>query len=73
MHLAAAVGTPVVALFGPTAPWRTGPFGSGHQILRAPAPCAPCFKRSCNVGGCMDRISVDRVLAAVNGNLKLET
>ena len=73
MHLAAAVGTPVVALFGPTAPWRTGPFGPGHQILRAPAPCAPCFKRSCNVGGCMDRISVDRVLAAVNGNLKLET
>jgi 3-deoxy-D-manno-octulosonic-acid transferase/heptosyltransferase-1 len=73
MHLAAAVGTPVVALFGPTAPWRTGPFGSGHHIVRAPAPCAPCFKRRCDAGGCMHRISVDRVLTAVNGNLKLET
>jgi 3-deoxy-D-manno-octulosonic-acid transferase/heptosyltransferase-1 len=73
MHLAAAVGTPVVALFGPTAPWRTGPFGPGHHIVRAPAPCAPCFKRRCDAGGCMHRISVDRVLAAVNGNLKLET
>jgi 3-deoxy-D-manno-octulosonic-acid transferase/heptosyltransferase-1 len=65
MHLAAAIGTPVVALFGPTAPWRTGPFGPGHQIVRAPAPCAPCFKRRCDIGGCMDRISVERVLAAV--------
>ena len=35
MHIAAALGTTVVAIFGPTAPWRTGPFGSGHKILRA--------------------------------------
>lgn len=65
MHLAAAVGTPTVALFGPTAPWRTGPHGPGHQVLRAPAPCAPCFKRRCPSGGCMDRIPVDRVMDAV--------
>ncbi|RLB98475.1 MAG: lipopolysaccharide heptosyltransferase I [Deltaproteobacteria bacterium] len=65
MHLAAAAGTPVVALFGPTAPWRTGPFGPGHHIVRAPAPCAPCFKRRCQAGGCMNRIPVERVLAAV--------
>jgi ADP-heptose:LPS heptosyltransferase len=37
MHLAAAVGTPLVALFGPTDPARTGPWGEGHQVLR-PAP-----------------------------------
>jgi len=65
MHLAAAVGTPTVALFGPTAPWRTGPCGPGHQVVRAPAACAPCFKRRCAAGGCMDRISVDRVMDAV--------
>ncbi|HUV77493.1 MAG TPA: glycosyltransferase family 9 protein, partial [Desulfobacterales bacterium] len=47
MHMAAAVGTPVVALFGPTAPWRTGPFGSGHQIVRGGPECSPCFKREC--------------------------
>jgi heptosyltransferase I len=69
MHLAAAVGTPVVALFGPTAPWRTGPFGPGHRIVRAPVHCAPCFKRDCDIGGCMDRISVDRVMAAVERTL----
>lgn len=47
MHLAAAVGTPVVALFGPTAPWRTGPYGEGHVVLRQDLTCSPCFKREC--------------------------
>jgi 3-deoxy-D-manno-octulosonic-acid transferase/heptosyltransferase-1 len=62
MHLAAAVGTPVVALFGPTAPWRTGPFGSDHQIIRAGLECSPCFKRSCQTVECMAQISVENVL-----------
>lgn len=47
MHLAAAVGTPVVALFGPTAPWRTGPYGADHDVLRTGIACSPCFKRDC--------------------------
>jgi heptosyltransferase-1 len=47
MHLAAALGTPVLALFGPTDPRRTGPYGSGHRVLRQPLPCAPCMKDSC--------------------------
>ena len=64
MHLAAAVGTPVVALFGPTAPWRTGPFGLGHKIIRADLECSPCFKRQCNTIDCMKQISVDQVLDA---------
>lgn len=66
MHLAAAVGTPVVALFGPTAPWRTGPFGKGHKIIRAGLCCSPCFKRQCTAIDCMKQISVDDVLAGVN-------
>ena len=65
MHLAAAVETPVVALFGPTAPWRTGPYGSGHQIVRAELECAPCFKRQCETTDCMHQISVAQVLEAV--------
>ncbi|MBC8392893.1 MAG: lipopolysaccharide heptosyltransferase II [Deltaproteobacteria bacterium] len=65
MHLAAAVGTPVVALFGPTAPWRTGPFGSGHQIIRADLVCSPCFKRQCDTTDCMKQISVQQVLNGV--------
>lgn len=72
MHLAAAVGTPVAALFGPTAPWRTGPFGEGHHVLRGEAPCAPCFKRSCRRGDrkCMSDISVERVVMAVGDLLE---
>jgi heptosyltransferase-1 len=70
MHLAAAVGTPVVALFGPTAPNRTGPHGERHTIVRAPVPCSPCFKRRCastvvEEFGCMKRVEVDQVLDAV--------
>jgi len=69
MHMAAAVGTPVIALFGPTAPWRTGPFGSEHKILRSGLECSPCFKRQCSTIDCMKQISVEQVLAAANSIL----
>lgn len=65
MHLAAAVGLPVVALFGPTAPWRTGPYGPQHRVVRAGTPCSPCFKRDCDTCRCMTAIRVDQVTAAV--------
>ena len=68
MHLAAAVGTPVVAIFGPTDPSLTGPYGSGHAVLRAAVPCAPCFKGQCRNSDpmvCMKQVSVAEVLAAV--------
>jgi heptosyltransferase-1 len=65
MHLAAAVGTPVVALFGPTAPWRTGPFGECHEVIRAGLSCSPCFKRSCDTARCMDDLSPEEAFAAV--------
>ena len=74
MHLAAAVGTPVVALFGPTAPWRTGPFGPGHTIIRADLECSPCFKRQCKTIDCMKQISVDQVFdAAMSAIFTTET
>jgi len=65
MHIAAALGTPVVALFGPTAPWRTGPFGPAKQVIRVGLECSPCFKRQCETLDCMEQISVERVLAGV--------
>ena len=71
MHLAAAAGAPVVALFGPTAPWRTGPFGEGHKILRAEVACSPCLKRHCDRDhACMDQITVDQVVQATQALLK---
>ena len=64
MHLAAALGTPVAALFGPTAPWRTGPFGEGHQVVRLGLSCSPCFKRQCPDPRCLTDLSPEMVEAA---------
>jgi heptosyltransferase II len=47
-HLAAAMGTPVVAVFGPTDPWRSAPRGPA-VVMRNPLPCAPCFYRVCPI------------------------
>lgn len=47
MHAAAALGKPLVALFGPTEPRRTGPYGQLHGVLRMDLPCSPCFKSYC--------------------------
>ena len=47
MHLAAALGVPCVALFGPTDPERTGPTGDGHRVLYTDRWCSPCFRRRC--------------------------
>ncbi len=66
MHLGAAMGIPVVALFGPTAPWRTGPVGDQHHIVRTGVPCSPCFRRECASQECMQEISVDDVLRCVD-------
>ncbi|HEY4706015.1 MAG TPA: glycosyltransferase family 9 protein [Thermodesulfobacteriota bacterium] len=65
MHIAAAAGAKVVALFGPTAPWRTGPYGKGHVVVRKGLECSPCFKRDCPDPRCMDGITVDDVVKAL--------
>ena len=69
MHLAAAVRTPVVALFGPTDPGRTGPYGEGHVVLRRDMTCSPCFAKTCETRRCMLEITVDEVYEAVRGKL----
>ena len=47
MHVAAALGKPIVALFGPTEPRRTGPYGHLEQVLQLELPCVPCLKPYC--------------------------
>ena len=47
MHIAAALQLPVVSLFGPTDPAKTGPFGNRHHVFRTQVTCSPCFKRKC--------------------------
>jgi len=72
MHIAAAVGTPVVALFGPTSATRTGPYGAGHRVLTGQVPCSPCFNRSCRnpvTLECLHKVSPEQVMAAVRAQL----
>jgi ADP-heptose:LPS heptosyltransferase len=64
MHLAAAMGRPVVGLFGPTDPGRTGPQGEGHQIIFHRQPCWPCMTPTCQDRPCMSAITVEEVVAA---------
>ena len=67
MHVAAAVGTPVVAIFGPTSQTCTGPYGDGHIVITASVECRPCFRRRCynrNINECLTRISVQEVVQA---------
>jgi heptosyltransferase-2 len=69
MHVAAALGTPVVALFGSTSPELTGPGQPGdprHRVIRNKVPCSPCFRRTCPVDfRCMTGISVAQVEVAI--------
>jgi 3-deoxy-D-manno-octulosonic-acid transferase/heptosyltransferase-1 len=65
MHIAAAMGCRIVALFGPTAPLRTGPYGAGHRVIRAEMDCSPCFKKTCDHTSCMGEITVDQVFEGV--------
>ncbi len=66
MHLAAAAGATVLALFGPTAPWRTGPYGPSNIIVRTGVDCSPCFQRKCGRDiVCMSGINVEDVMRKV--------
>ena len=69
MHVAAALGRPIVATFGPTDERATRPIGS-HEVLTAPAFCRPCHLRDCPIDHrCMKRITADAVFAAVSTQL----
>ena len=70
MHLAAALGVPVTAIFGPTDERLTGPVGS-HEVLAQKVWCRPCLFRDCPIDHrCMTRTSEDRVFRAVAGQLE---
>lgn len=66
MHVADATGVPIVAVFGPTDPVTTPPFGRKHVIVRKELECSPCLRRTCPLGHhhCMKWIRTDEVLEA---------
>lgn len=70
MHVAAAVGLPVVGIFGPTDPQATAPLSNRLTVVREPVECSPCFLRRCPVDHrCMERIEVARAFDALRASL----
>jgi len=67
-HLAAAVGTPYVSLFGPTPPNRVAPYGCEHLVIQSSAKCAPCNKKRCadHQEHCMRLITAKEVFAKLD-------
>ena len=67
MHMAAAVGVPVIALFGPSGERSWGPWGDGHIVISSPFLCRPCGQDGClgsKRSDCLEAISPGEVLAA---------
>ncbi|RJQ17498.1 MAG: lipopolysaccharide heptosyltransferase II [Nitrospiraceae bacterium] len=72
MHVAAAVRTPVVAIFGPTDPVKNSPCGVGHTIVRSGIPCSPCLtydKDGCKSPECLEAVTVEGVVGVVENKL----
>jgi lipopolysaccharide heptosyltransferase II len=65
MHVAAALGTPLVAIYGSSTPDHTPPMSERASIIKLDMPCSPCFERTCPLGhfNCMMNLKPDRVLA----------
>ena len=70
MHIAAALGVPVFAVFGPANPDRTGPYGDIHTIIREDMDCSPCYAwKPCDHWRCLDTITEDRVVETVKNKM----
>ncbi len=72
MHIAAAFNIPTIAIFGPTNPVRTGPYGRNNHIVKSEVPCAPCYKRECKTIRCMESISIEQVYEAIKKIMQKE-
>lgn len=73
MHIASALGVPLVALFGSTSDVKTGPY-SGGTVIHKHVECSPCYKRVCPIDfRCMKGISVDEVYASIRKLIEAPT
>lgn len=70
MHMAAALGVPLVAPYGPTNPGRTGPFDRQDSVLRIDIPCSPCYSRTCSHQSCMQWLKIEQVLETAAAQIR---
>ena len=77
MHIAGAVGTPTISIFGPSSPASWAPRGKRHTVVYKNLPCVPCRQKGCNnseVSRCLDELSVEEVIPIVDSKvLEIET
>jgi lipopolysaccharide heptosyltransferase II len=69
MHIAAALNRPLVTIFGPTNPIRTGPYGRPDSVVRVDIACSPCYSRHCSHTSCLRWLGIEPVLAAAEQQL----
>ncbi|MGD0771025.1 MAG: lipopolysaccharide heptosyltransferase I [Tepidisphaeraceae bacterium] len=62
VHIAAAMGIPLVGAYGPTDPARTGPYGRDDSVVRLDLPCSPCYSRTCCHRSCMEWLEIEAIL-----------
>jgi heptosyltransferase-3 len=73
MHMAAALETPVAAIFGPQTKVTWGPYGESHTVIQKEWACVPCIKKGCNDSGtsrCLDELSLEEIIGAVEPQLR---
>ncbi|MEW6409919.1 MAG: lipopolysaccharide heptosyltransferase II [Nitrospirota bacterium] len=70
MHIASALGIPVIVIFGPTNPLKTGPYGDKHTVIKADVECAPCFKKHCEDMRCMKYIASEEVIRKIDTQIQ---
>ena len=71
MHIAAALGRPLVTPYGPTSPIRTGPYGRMDTVIRLDIPCSPCYSRHCSHQSCLRWLMPEAVLGEVGTQLNV--
>ncbi len=69
IHIAAAVGTPTVSIYGPSAPVNWAPIGEQHEVIFKDLPCVPCRQKGCNHSGvsrCLQELEVGEVMEVLD-------
>jgi heptosyltransferase-3 len=73
LHIAAAVGTPTVGIFGPSSPVSWAPMGGQHLVIQKKMPCVPCRKKGCNnseKSRCLDALTLEEVMERIGSHLR---